>query len=124
MPRGFNGKYTVRVSNIWSDPMQPVTRLTLECITHEGTPQEKKETRNLKPGASNPPTVVTLTKGRRKVFLPYVDSHTVAVEAIVESMKNAKAKEKNKPARAKAGDPAKAAPGAVQAKGKAGAATE
>jgi hypothetical protein len=36
-PRGFTGKYTIRVSNIWSDPKRPVTRLTLEIITHEGT---------------------------------------------------------------------------------------
>ena len=55
-PRGFNGKYTIRVSNIWADPKQPVTRLTLEVITHEGTSREKKETRNLKPSAENPPT--------------------------------------------------------------------
>ena len=64
-PRGFSGKYTIRVSNIWADPKQPVTRFTLEVITHEGTAREK-ETRSLKPDAENPPTVVTLTEGRRK----------------------------------------------------------
>ncbi len=36
-PRGFNGDYTVRVSTIYTNPDKPVTRLTLETITHEGT---------------------------------------------------------------------------------------
>src|SRR5262249_42892228 len=39
-PRAFDGDYTVRVSTIWTNPAKPVTRLTLESITHEGTAQE------------------------------------------------------------------------------------
>ncbi len=87
-PRGFNGKYTVRVSKIWDDPKQPVTRLTLDVITHEGTGHDKKETRSLKPGAENPPTVVTLTDGRRKRALPYVDPSATIMETAIDSLKN------------------------------------
>jgi hypothetical protein len=69
-PRAFGGKYTIRVASIWADPKQPVTRLTLEVITHDGTPAEKKEKRSLKPGAENPPTPFTVSDGRRKQLLP------------------------------------------------------
>ena len=86
-PRAFNGKYTIRVSNIFSDPKRPVTRLTLEVITDEGTPREKKLTRSLKPESANPPTVVTVTDGRRTRTLPYVDPASTVME-VIESLKN------------------------------------
>jgi hypothetical protein len=89
-PRAVNGKYTVRVSNIWADPTKPVTRLTLEVITHEGTAAEKKEIRSLKPGAENPPTPFTLTNGRRKVLLPFVDPSAAVMQASIDAMKNTK----------------------------------
>ncbi len=95
-PRGFNGKYTVRVSKIWDDPKQPVTRLTLELITQEGTGHDKKETRSLKPGAENPPTVVTLTDGRRKRALPYVDPSATIMETAIDALKNSSAATKAK----------------------------
>ncbi len=89
-PRAFSGKYTIRVSNIWSDPKQPVTRLTLEVISHEGTSHQTKETRSLKPAAENPPTVVTLTDGRRKKALPYVDPSAVVMGAAIDALKTTK----------------------------------
>ena len=42
-PRGFDGDYTVRIATIYTNPKKAPTRLTLETITHEGTPQEHKE---------------------------------------------------------------------------------
>ena len=46
-PRGFDGDYTVRIALIYADPKKAPTRLTLETITHEGTPQEHKESHTL-----------------------------------------------------------------------------
>ena len=89
-PRAFSGKYTIRVSNIWSDPKQPVTKLTLEVISHEGTSRQTKETRSLKPAAENPPTVVKLTDGRRKKTLPYVDPSAAVMGAAIDALKTSK----------------------------------
>jgi hypothetical protein len=72
-PRGFDGKYKVKVSTIFTNPSKPVTRLTLETIVHEGTAQEKKETFNLDPDKPNEPTIVTLTGGRRTKVLPFIE---------------------------------------------------
>jgi hypothetical protein len=85
-PRGFNGDYTIRVTNIYSNPSSPVTRLTLETITHEGSAGEKKETHSLSPDKSNKPVVVHLMSGRRKKVLPFVDP---AAE-LMKAMKNIK----------------------------------
>jgi hypothetical protein len=110
-PRGFSGKYTVRVSNIWSDPKRPVTRLTLEVITHEGTAREQKQTRNLKPDANNPPTDITLSEGRRKLALPFVDPSATVMETAVEALKENRHADKAKQQAAKDGNARKAAPG-------------
>ncbi len=116
-PRAFNGKYTIRVTNIWSDPKRPVTRLTLEVITDEGTSREKKQTRSLKPEAANPPTVVTVTDGRRKQTLPYVDPALTNMETTIQSLKNTSAgKMKPVPAKDAKGRPIAAAPGPAAAK--------
>ena len=72
-PRAFDGHYRLRVSSIWTDPSKPVTRLTLETITHEGTSQEKKQVYQISPDEPGKPIVVTLAGGRRKVVLPYFD---------------------------------------------------
>jgi hypothetical protein len=121
-PRGFSGKYSVRVSNIWSDPKRPVTRLTLEIITHEGTASEQKQTRNLKPDANNPPTDVTLTEGRRKVALPFVDPAATVMETAIEALKENRHSDKAKQHAAKDGNPKKAPGQPVEAKAKARAA--
>jgi hypothetical protein len=117
-PRGFNGKYTIRVSKIWSDPKRPVTKLTLEVITHEGTSQQTKQTRNLKPDANNPPTEVTLSEGRRKVVLPFVDPTATIMESAIEKIKENKHAEKARQHQAKDAKPRQAAPppGAAEAK--------
>jgi hypothetical protein len=80
-PRAFDGDYTIRVVLIWTNPAKPVTRLTLEAITHEGTAQEKKQVFNLVPDQPGKPMVVHLTGGRRKSVLPYIDPAVWAREA-------------------------------------------
>jgi len=72
-PRGFDGTYRVRVEEAYSDPKKPTTHLTLEVITHEGTPREHKQTFALDPAQPGRPTEVTLTGGRRKSVLPFVN---------------------------------------------------
>jgi hypothetical protein len=70
-PRAFDGDYRVRVSLIWSDPSKPVSHVSLEMFTHEGTPQEKKQVYSISPDDPGKPFIVTLKGGRRKVVLPY-----------------------------------------------------
>jgi hypothetical protein len=85
-PRGFDGDYTVRISMVYTDPKKPPTRLTLEMITHEGTAEEKKETRTLRPDDPQAkPAVVTLKGGRRKLVLPFVDPVAEAAKAQAEA---------------------------------------
>jgi hypothetical protein len=72
-PRAFNGDYRIRIENIWTDPSKPVTRLTLETFTHEGTTQEKKQVHEIPPDDPGKPIVVTVKGGRRKVVLPFFD---------------------------------------------------
>jgi hypothetical protein len=72
-PRGFDGKYTVRIATVYANTSKAPTRLTLETITHEGTPQERKQTINLVPDDPQAkPAVVTLEGGRRKKVLPFI----------------------------------------------------
>jgi hypothetical protein len=89
-PRGFDGDYTVRVSTIYTNPEKPVTRLTLETITHEGTPGEKKQILDLNPDKPGKPVVIHLDSGRRKKVLPYVDSYAELMKAAAPALKNAK----------------------------------
>ncbi len=72
-PRAFDGDYAVRITTIWTDPSKPVTRLTLESITHEGTAHPKKQSHDLSPDKPNKPIVIRVSGGRRKTVLPYVD---------------------------------------------------
>lgn len=90
-PRGFDGDYRIRVSTIYTNPDKPVTRLTLEAITHEGTTAEKKQTINLSPDKAKPPLVVHLTGGRRKKVLPFVDAAAELQKAVAPAMKPGKA---------------------------------
>ena len=84
-PRGFDGDYTVRIALIYSDPKKPPTRLSLETITHEGTPQEHKEQHMLVPDDPKAkPVIVHLQGGRRKVVLPFL-SPTAAMESMTAS---------------------------------------
>jgi hypothetical protein len=81
-PRGFDGNYTVRIATIYTDPKKPPTRLTVQTITHEGTPQEHKDVFQLEPGDPKArPVVVKLTGGRRKTVLPFLSP-----TGVVESM--------------------------------------
>ena len=97
-PRGFAGDYTVRVSTIYTNPEKPVTRLTLETITHEGTLAEKKQSVDLNPDKPGKPVVVHLDSGRRKKVLPYVDSNAELMKAAAPALKNAKPPRAKRPA--------------------------
>jgi hypothetical protein len=72
-PRGFDGNYTVHIRTIWADPSQPVVRLTLETIAHEGTPREQKQVYTLTPDKLDKTFVVYLQGGRRKTVLPFIN---------------------------------------------------
>ena len=111
-PRGFAGDYTIRVCTIYTNPDKPVTRLTLETITHEGTTGEKKQTFDLNPDKPDKPVVVHLTAGRRKKVLPYVDSFAELMKAAAPALKNVKP-----PAGARAGT-AKGGPAADMKRGR------
>jgi hypothetical protein len=89
-PRGFDGDFTVRISTVYANPEKPVTRLTLETITHEGTSDEKKQSIELSPDKPNKPVVVHLTGGRRKKVLPYVDPAAELMRAAAENAKKAR----------------------------------
>ncbi len=68
-PRGFDGEYVLRVDPIANDEKKPTLSATLEIITHEGTPEEHKETHTLtlpKSGKPSEPWKFTLSGGRRK----------------------------------------------------------
>jgi hypothetical protein len=72
-PRAFDGQYTFRIETTYNNPEKPALQATLEIITHEGTPQEHKQTRTLTLGSKPPePVSVTLTGGRRKKALPFL----------------------------------------------------
>jgi hypothetical protein len=72
-PRGFDGDYSIKIEPIYNNPERPATVGTLEVITHEGAPAEKKQVHTipLTVGGKPPaPIVVTLKGGRRKVVMP------------------------------------------------------
>jgi hypothetical protein len=107
-PRGFDGDYSIKIETGYNNEEKPATKATLEVITHEGTPQEHKQTYTIPltvgSGAKPPPPiVVTLKGGRRKVVLPLFippapgDMSSSASEA---------AGQRQKPRRTPAGPPA------------------
>lgn len=74
-PRGFDGVYTMRIDTVYNNPDKPALTATLEIITHEGTPQEHKQTKTLtlpSKGKAPEPVKVTLKDGRRKLVLPFL----------------------------------------------------
>jgi len=72
-PRGFDGDYTVRVETSYNNPERPALKATVEVVTHEGTPEEHKETHTVSLGSKSPESFkVTLKGGRRKQALPFL----------------------------------------------------
>ncbi len=69
-PLGFDGDYQVRIETLYDNPKDPARNVTLEIVTHEGTPQEHRETKELTLPLKEPVTV-HLQGGRRKKVLPY-----------------------------------------------------
>jgi hypothetical protein len=68
-PRGFDGTYTVRVEKIFQVPDSPAKLAQVEVVTHEGTPEEKREKHSVR--LDNPePITFRLEGGRRKDVLP------------------------------------------------------
>ena len=78
-PRGFDGKYVIKIDAIFNDPEKPVKEATLEIITHEGTANEEKKVVTVQIPSSQAVTV-NLTEGRRKQALPFVAPAIVEVK--------------------------------------------
>ncbi len=88
-PRAFDGVYTIRVETSYNNPEKPALRATLEVITHEGTPQEHKETRTVNlAGKTVEPVTVALQGGRRKKALPYLAAADAPVPAAARGPTN------------------------------------
>ncbi len=94
-PRGFDGEYTVRVETLYNDEKNPVRTAKVEAITHEGSPDERKQvfTVNL---AKPEPVKFSLSGGRRKDVLPYESLPRVLPDR-EEKPKPAKTKDGTKP---------------------------
>ena len=84
-PLGFSGDYKIRIDTLYNDQTHPVEKATLEIITHEGSPEEKKETRNI-PIPLSQPVIVHLENGRRQNVLPF-EGRTV-VRLVPESQQS------------------------------------
>jgi hypothetical protein len=98
-PRGFDGVYQIHVDEAYSDPKNPPTRLTLEVITHEGTPQEHTQTFPLNPAQPGKPIEIKLEGGRRKSVLPFVNPLATFAPLLEAQQKvRAKAARANAPA--------------------------
>jgi hypothetical protein len=67
-PRGFDGTYTVRVEPIYR-PENAAKVAQLEVVTHEGTPEEKRERHTINLDKPEP-VRFKLAGGRRKEVLP------------------------------------------------------
>jgi hypothetical protein len=107
-PRGFDGKYVIRIEVSYNNPKDPAGEATLEIFTHEGTREEKQETTKLL--VSKPKRVtVTLTGGRRTAVLPYLAPPVAAQPHDQPAAKDAQKGNANPPARGE-GAPATARP--------------
>ena len=98
-PRGFSGDYTFRFDTIFTNPAKPVTKATLEVITHEGTADEKRVVKVVDL-AKPEPLVIHLEGGRRTKVLPLL--------IVPRAMPGTPAA--NAAAKAKAADPKAAVP--------------
>ena len=80
-PRAFSGTYKVRIDKVFQPDKNPAKVASLEIITHEGTPEEKRETRTI--DLASPETVeIKLENGRRKEVLPFLaPTPAVALDA-------------------------------------------
>ncbi|HEU5115430.1 MAG TPA: DUF2135 domain-containing protein, partial [Isosphaeraceae bacterium] len=88
-PLGFSGDYQVRIDILYNDQSNPVTTATLEIITHEGSPEEKKETRQI-PIPLSQPVVVHLENGRRQKVLPFEGRTVVRLVPEIQESPEAK----------------------------------
>lgn len=71
-PRGFDGTYTVHIETVYNNPDKPALTASLEVITHDGGPDEKKESHTVRVGKTIEPITVVLKGGRRKTALPFI----------------------------------------------------
>lgn len=69
-PRGFDGQYIITPQVLSNDQTKPVTKATLEIITHEGSAEEKLVTKSVTL-AKPEPVKIQLAGGRRRRVLPY-----------------------------------------------------
>ena len=109
-PRAFDGEYKIRINVIYNDskirskeetaknPERPATQAILEIITHDGAPDEHKQTLTIPLGEKPPaPVVVNLKGGRRKTVLPYLahPNNTATPEVAGRGGRNGAAKPEN-----------------------------
>ncbi|WP_406693540.1 hypothetical protein V5E97_21135 [Singulisphaera sp. Ch08] len=76
-PRGFDGDYTIKIETIYNNPDKPALEATLELITHEGTTDEKKETKTIRVSKTPDPVVLHLKGGHRKTAMPFLAPPTL-----------------------------------------------
>ena len=93
-PLGFEGNYEVQVDTLYNNPKDPAHDVTLEVITHEGSPDEKQESRAVNLNSTEPVTV-TLQGGRRTKVLPFTAPTRLRmdieeIEATADAAKTAK----------------------------------
>ncbi|GAC1313958.1 MAG: hypothetical protein NVSMB14_14780 [Isosphaeraceae bacterium] len=91
-PRGFDGEYSVLVVPVYTDPDRPITRATLEIITHEGLKNERRDVYPIRLDKPIKPIVFRLKGGRRTKALPYV---AVKAQVVADAKGENKGKGKN-----------------------------
>jgi hypothetical protein len=69
-PRGFDGEYKIRVESLYNSKEDPAKEVTLEVITHEGTPEERRRTFPVDL-AKGEPVAIRLEGGHRTEVLPF-----------------------------------------------------
>ncbi|MFO0908533.1 MAG: hypothetical protein U0794_09250 [Isosphaeraceae bacterium] len=84
-PRAYNGTYTITIDTIYNNEKKPALAATLEIITHEGTPEEKKITKTVTLGGKSQPVTVELSGGRRTKPLPYIAPRPAIAPEIVDA---------------------------------------
>ena len=112
-PRSFDGEYSVLVVPIYTDPVRPITRATLEIITHEGAKDERRVPYSIRLDRPIKPITFSLKGGRRTQALPY------AVKPPIGANVTDKTKDKPKtaaPKTAKPSSPAAKKPSSPAAK--------
>jgi hypothetical protein len=87
-PRAFDGKYAIKVAEVWQDPNKKPGQLVLEVVTHEGGDNEERQVFTLDPSKLDKPIEFELKGGRRKAVLPYIDPVASIMSGLQKNPKN------------------------------------